>query len=101
MWKQVCGRSERIDRNPPNTLRQGQTTRLPGTCKNSLEIAGKRCVCGVVGAFRTHCRGSGESEIVVEVEVFLESRAVEGKSPVDVRRQLSCTCIYCDGVTKE
>jgi hypothetical protein len=37
MWKQVCGQSERIDRNPPNALRQGQTTRLPGTCKNCLE----------------------------------------------------------------
>jgi hypothetical protein len=52
-------------------------------------IAGERCVCGVVGAFRSCCREVGESEIVVEVEVFLESRAVEGKSPVDVRRQLS------------
>lgn len=37
MWKQVHGQSERVGRHPPNTLRQGQTTRLPGTCKNCLE----------------------------------------------------------------
>jgi hypothetical protein len=37
MWKQVHGQSERIDHNPSNTLRQGQTTRLSGTCKNCLE----------------------------------------------------------------
>jgi Fe-S cluster biogenesis protein NfuA len=37
MWKQVHGQSERIDYNPSNTLRQGQTTRLSGTCKNCLE----------------------------------------------------------------
>ena len=37
MRKQVHGQSERVGRHPPNTLRQGQTTRLPGTCKNCLE----------------------------------------------------------------
>lgn len=37
MWKQVHSQSERVGRHPPNTLRQGQTTRLPGTCKNCLE----------------------------------------------------------------
>ncbi|MFL6511935.1 MAG: hypothetical protein ACJ70X_03230 [Nitrososphaera sp.] len=37
MRKQVRGQSERIGRHLPNTLRQGQTTGLPGTCGSSLE----------------------------------------------------------------
>ena len=37
MRKQVHGQSERLAATLPNTLRQGQTTRLPGTCKNCLE----------------------------------------------------------------
>lgn len=65
MRKQVHGQSERIDRHPPNTLRQGQTTRLPGTCKNCLE--GKAtCLRKLVGLsffFRYHTSILGASSL--------------------------------------
>jgi hypothetical protein len=65
MWKQVHGQSERIDRHPPNILWQGQTTRLPGTCKNCLE--GKAtCLRKLVGLsffFRYHASMPGASSL--------------------------------------
>ena len=70
--KQVHGQSERIDRHPPNTLRQGQTTRLPGTCKNCLE--GKAtCLRKLVGLsffFRYHSPLSTGCQLLYHDKLF-------------------------------
>jgi hypothetical protein len=46
-------------------------------------IAGRRCVFGVVGPFRSFCRLAGSEKVGVLVEAVWEGVTVEGESPVD------------------